>query len=172
MGIRTKMLGTKTFLLLSLSVLGYSVPQPELRIHIHLHQDDFQPGPARGPTSNIGTLPFPGGYPGGRPAIGETDYTDYGDYGDYVSGQWEKGRCVTRSGKEIPMTQSKDYTKKDVTRRECRSICNKYPKKAKGCGFIQYNKGNKAGQCTLFLVKVKNSRKNPKGHYKESCISY
>merc|ERR1712002_533985 len=48
MGILTKMLGTKIFLLLSLSVLGYSIPQPELRIIIHLHYDDFQPGPARG----------------------------------------------------------------------------------------------------------------------------
>merc|ERR1712212_1071798 len=45
MGILTKMLGTKIFLLLSLSVLGYSIPQPELKIIIHLHYDDFQPGP-------------------------------------------------------------------------------------------------------------------------------
>merc|ERR1712055_1140763 len=44
MGILTKMLGTKIFLLLSLSVLGHSVPQPELRIIIHLH--DFQPQPS------------------------------------------------------------------------------------------------------------------------------
>jgi len=43
--ILTKMLGMKIFLLLSLSVISYSVPQPELRIIIHLHQDNFQPGP-------------------------------------------------------------------------------------------------------------------------------
>merc|ERR1712002_1226230 len=58
MGILTKMLGTNIFLLLSLSVLGYSIPQPELRIIIHLHQDDFQPGPARGSEFGFrGSLP-------------------------------------------------------------------------------------------------------------------
>merc|ERR1739844_181302 len=41
--------------LLSLSVLGYSIPKPELKIIIHLHYDDFQPGPARG--SELGSLP-------------------------------------------------------------------------------------------------------------------
>merc|ERR1711970_869085 len=65
MGILTKMLGTKIFLLLSLSVLGgYSMPQPELRIIIHLHGvDNFQPGPARGS-------------PRGRSIEGGSDYSD------------------------------------------------------------------------------------------------
>merc|ERR1712055_404521 len=62
--ILTKMLGMKIFLLLSLSVLGYSMPQPELRIIIHLHGvDNFQPGPARGS-------------PGGRRIEGGSDYSD------------------------------------------------------------------------------------------------
>ena len=74
------MLGTKIFLLLSLSVLGNSIPQPEFRIHIHLHQDNFQPGPARGPTSNI--------LPAGRPAEGGNDYGDSGDYGEYSIGRF------------------------------------------------------------------------------------
>merc|ERR1711887_154311 len=64
MGILTKMLGMKIFLLLSLSVLGYSMPQPELRIIIHLHGvDNFQPGPARGS-------------PRGRSIEGGSDYSD------------------------------------------------------------------------------------------------
>merc|ERR1712215_435431 len=64
MGILTKMLGTKIFLLLSLSVLGFSMPQPELRIIIHLHGvDNFQPGPARGS-------------PRGRSIEGGSDYSD------------------------------------------------------------------------------------------------
>merc|ERR1712212_584026 len=54
MGSLTKMLGTSIFLILSLSVLGFSIPQPEMRIIIHLHYDDFQPGPVRGPQPNIG----------------------------------------------------------------------------------------------------------------------
>merc|ERR1712183_1229861 len=61
MGILTKMLGMKIFLLLSLSVLGYSRPQPELKIIIHLHYDDFQPGPARGPEP-VGRRRFEGGF--------------------------------------------------------------------------------------------------------------
>merc|ERR1712055_186292 len=62
--ILTKMLGMKIFLLLSLSVLGYSMPQPELRIIIHLHGvDNFQPGPARGT-------------PRGRSIEGGSDYSD------------------------------------------------------------------------------------------------
>merc|ERR1719153_1831220 len=73
-------------------------------------------------------------------------------------GEWETGRCVTRSGTEIPIGQIKDYTKKDVTPHECKSICYKY-KRAKGCGFIQENKGDQVGLCSLFLVKVKNSKK-------------
>merc|ERR1711887_525386 len=64
MGILTKMLGLKIFLLLTLSVLGYSMPQPELRIIIHLHGvDNFQPGPARGS-------------PRGRSIEGGSDYSD------------------------------------------------------------------------------------------------
>merc|ERR1712055_423410 len=64
MGILTKMLGMKIFLLLSLAVLGYSMPQPELRIIIHLHGvDNFQPGPARGS-------------PRGRSIEGGSDYSD------------------------------------------------------------------------------------------------
>merc|ERR1712236_51611 len=60
----TKMLGMKIFLLLTLSVLGYSMPQPELRIIIHLHGvDNFQPGPARGS-------------PRGRSIEGGSDYSD------------------------------------------------------------------------------------------------
>merc|ERR1712183_940218 len=61
MGILTKMLGMKIFLLLSLSVLGYSIPQPELKIIIHLHYDDFQSGPARGPEP-VGRRRFEGGF--------------------------------------------------------------------------------------------------------------
>merc|ERR1739846_220046 len=61
MGILTKMLGTKIFLLLSLSVLGYSIPQPEMKIIIHLHYDDFQSGPARGPEP-VGRRRFEGGF--------------------------------------------------------------------------------------------------------------
>merc|ERR1739846_45516 len=61
MGILTKMLGTKIFLLFSLSVLGYSIPQPEMKIIIHLHYDDFQPGPARGPEP-VGRRRFEGGF--------------------------------------------------------------------------------------------------------------
>merc|ERR1711970_1005686 len=61
MGILTKMLGMKIFLLLSLSVLGYSIPQPEMKIIIHLHYDDFQPGPVRGPEP-VGRRRFEGGF--------------------------------------------------------------------------------------------------------------
>merc|ERR1711970_667054 len=79
MGILTKMLGTKIFLLLSLTALGYSIPQAELRIIIHLHQDDFQPGPARG--SEFGHFresefnPFLGSQ-GGRGFEAGSDYSD------------------------------------------------------------------------------------------------
>merc|ERR1711875_89115 len=107
MGILTRMLGTKIFLLLGLSVVGNSIPQPELRIHIHLHQDDSLPGPARGPTPNIGHVgnrvgTFPGGadYPS-RKFSG----SDYGDYGN--KGKWRKGRCVTKSGKKISVKKTK-----------------------------------------------------------------
>ena len=88
------MLGTKIFLLLGLSVLGNSIPQPELRIHIHLHQDDFQPGPARGPTPNIGhvgnrVVTFPGGadYPSRQFFKAGSDYGDYGAKGEYSIGR-------------------------------------------------------------------------------------
>ena len=40
------MLGTKIFLFLGLSVLGYTKPQPELKIILHFHQNDFEAGPA------------------------------------------------------------------------------------------------------------------------------
>ena len=93
--ILTKMLGTKIFLLLGLSVLGNSIPQPELRIHIHLHQDDFQPGPARGPTPNIGhvgnrIVTFPGGadYPSRQFFKAGSDYGDYGNKGEYSIGRF------------------------------------------------------------------------------------
>merc|ERR1712212_270818 len=69
MGSLTKMLGTSIFLILSLSVLGYSMPQPEMRIIIHLHYDDFQPGPPRGPQPNMG-------YVGKRRPEGGFDYSD------------------------------------------------------------------------------------------------
>merc|ERR1712212_567337 len=69
MGSLTKMLGTSIFLILSLSVLGYSMPQPEMRIIIHLHYDDFQPGPVRGPQPNFG-------YVGKRRPEGGFDYSD------------------------------------------------------------------------------------------------
>merc|ERR1711970_270469 len=79
MGILTKMLGTKIFLLLSLSVLGgYSMPQPELRIIIHLHGvDNFQPGPVGNRIVNPIRLKGPGTMRR-RPRIYEkgTDYSD------------------------------------------------------------------------------------------------
>merc|ERR1711970_984064 len=46
MGSLIKMLGVKIFLILSLSVLGYTKPQPELKIILHFHQNDFEAGPA------------------------------------------------------------------------------------------------------------------------------
>merc|ERR1719222_457582 len=65
------MLGMKIFLLLSLSVLGYSMPQPEMKIIIHLHYDDFQPGPASGPEAGFGALPV-----GRRRFEGGSDYSE------------------------------------------------------------------------------------------------
>merc|ERR1719222_412357 len=65
------MLGMKIFLLLSLSVLGYSMPQPEMKIIIHLHYDDFQPGPASGPEAGFGILPV-----GRRRFEGGSDYRE------------------------------------------------------------------------------------------------
>merc|ERR1712215_357390 len=85
MGILTKMLGTKTFLLLALSVLGYSMPQPELRIIIHLHQDNFQPGPVqpRGPRGYEGGLDHPARQPRGTRRYGYGSlYENGSDYSD------------------------------------------------------------------------------------------
>merc|ERR1739844_369105 len=49
MGSLIKMLGMKIFLLLSLSELGYPKPQPELKIILHFHQNDFEAEPAGAP---------------------------------------------------------------------------------------------------------------------------
>merc|ERR1712002_185705 len=49
MGSLIKMLGTKIFLILSLSVLSYTRPQPEMKIIIHFHQNDFEAGQAGAP---------------------------------------------------------------------------------------------------------------------------
>ena len=58
------MLGMKIFLVLTLSALGYTKPQPEFRIILHFHPNDFQAGAA-------GALrqPVPG-----------SDYTDDGEF--------------------------------------------------------------------------------------------
>merc|ERR1719244_1905806 len=76
----------KTFLLLTLSVLGYSMPQPELRIIIHLHQDNFQPGlvQPRGPRR----------YEGGQ------DYSD--DDADTVDEDVIPNKDVIPNEDEIP----------------------------------------------------------------------
>merc|ERR1711970_1300252 len=113
MGILTKMLGTKTFLLLTLSVLGYSMPQPELRIIIHLHQDNFQPGPVgnrivsaskqRGPSYDLGPVSYDFGsvmtsYP--RRYEGGQDYSD--DDADTVDQDVIPNKDVIPNEDEIP----------------------------------------------------------------------
>merc|ERR1712002_124048 len=49
MGSLIKMLGMKIFLILSFSVLSYTRPQPEMKIIIHFHQNDFEAGQAGAP---------------------------------------------------------------------------------------------------------------------------
>merc|ERR1739846_30749 len=46
MGSLIKMLRMKIFLILGLSVLGYTKPQPEFKIILHFHQNDFEAEPA------------------------------------------------------------------------------------------------------------------------------
>merc|ERR1711942_59860 len=75
MGILKKMLGMKIFLILCLSVLSYSRPQPEFKIIIHFHPEPYQPPPARGgPVGGVIDQPGPvrgesglhGGFPYNR----------------------------------------------------------------------------------------------------------
>merc|ERR1711982_241496 len=56
MGILKKMLGMKVFLILCLSVLSYSRPQPEFKIIIHFHPEPYQPPPARGGPVGVGPV--------------------------------------------------------------------------------------------------------------------
>ena len=58
------MLGMKIFLVLTISVLGYTKPQQELKIILHFHSNDFQAG-APGALRQ----PEPG-----------SDYTDNGEF--------------------------------------------------------------------------------------------
>merc|ERR1712212_1257434 len=104
MGILTKMLGTKIFLLLSLSVLGYSMPQPEMRIIIHLHYDDFQPGPAHGPETDSD---FRGGLPVGRRRfeVG-SDYSD--DVDDTVDEEIDVGEDEEEEDEEEEDEEEED----------------------------------------------------------------
>merc|ERR1711942_665038 len=58
--ILKKMLGMKVFLILCLSVLSYSRPQPEFKIIIHFHPEPYQPPPARGgPVGGVIDQPGP-----------------------------------------------------------------------------------------------------------------
>merc|ERR1712215_143470 len=101
MGILTKMLGTKTFLLLTLSVLGFSMPQPELRIIIHLHGvDNFQPGPAREIEVPRMRMNNPFGSPRGPRIEGGQDYSD--DDADTVDEDVIPNKDVIPNEDEIP----------------------------------------------------------------------
>merc|ERR1711942_128043 len=59
MGILKKMGGMKVFLILCLSVLSYSRPQPEFKIIIHFHPEPYQPPPARGGPGGDGRIDSP-----------------------------------------------------------------------------------------------------------------
>merc|ERR1712215_52211 len=112
MGILTKMLGMKTFLLLTLSVLGYSMPQPELRIIIHLHQDNFQPGPVqpRGPRGYEGGLDHPARQPRGPRRYGYGSlYENGSDYGDDDEFANDKAVADTESAEAMDGGQGSDY---------------------------------------------------------------
>merc|ERR1711862_916339 len=65
MGILKKMLGMKVFLILCLSVLSYSRPQPEFKIIIHFHPEPYQPPPARGGPVGVGRIDSPAPRPVG-----------------------------------------------------------------------------------------------------------
>merc|ERR1711942_373701 len=89
MGILKKMLGMKIFLILCLSVLSYSRPQPEFKIIIHFHPEPYQPPPARGGPVGVGRIDSPAPRPvgvgpaeprrmGGAPFARESGF-DYSD---------------------------------------------------------------------------------------------
>ena len=59
------MLGMKIFLILCLSVLSYSRPQPEFKIIIHFHPEPYQPPPARGGPVGVGRIDSPAPRPVG-----------------------------------------------------------------------------------------------------------
>merc|ERR1712002_319218 len=65
MGILKKMLGMKIFLILCLSVLSYTRPQPEFKIIIHFHPEPYQPPPARGGSVGVGRIDENDYRPGG-----------------------------------------------------------------------------------------------------------
>merc|ERR1712212_1101422 len=167
MGILAKMLGTKIFLLLSLSVLGYSIPQPEMKIIIHLHQDEFQPGPAPGPA--LGPAPGP-----------EADYGDYGELPE--TNGWKNGYCVSNGNK--PKGSCIKWKKK-LFRKFCTKECNKERKlkrrRATGCEFRSYF-WSQDFSCTVYTkCKIKQSGKYSKKkrngkkenrYHEEQCLSF
>ena len=94
------------------------------------------------------------------PVYSTTDFSDIptGNQVFHIPiGNWKKGYCVTKSGKEIPYKKTKSYHGRMVEWNTCKMICNK-ERNAKGCEFNQVTL-NGLGWCASFSIKVKPSKK-------------